>query len=100
MKNILLCMFMAMCPIVGANAQWSESELSEALAYYRQLDSAALVVRHKGETVISWGEVNEKYNVASVRKSLLNSLYGIGYDRGWIELDSTLAELDLAADAA
>ncbi len=53
------------------------------------------MVLHKGETVVSWGEPAKKYNVASVRKSLLNSLFGIGYDRGWVDLQATLAELGI-----
>lgn len=78
-----------------ASAQWSQESLGEVRGYYSQLDSAALVVMHKGEPVISWGEVDEKYNVASIRKSLLNSLYGIGFDKGWIDTERTLEEMGI-----
>ncbi len=76
-------------------AQWAEQDLAEARTYFEQLDSAALVVLHHGDTVVSWGAVEQQYNVASIRKSLLNALFGIGFDRGFIDLDSTLAELGI-----
>ena len=95
MKAHIFFVFLMLVPMRPALAQWSDQDLVEARSFYDQLNSAALVVLHRGETVVSWGQVSEKYNVASIRKSLLNSLYGIGFDRGWIDLDSTLAELGI-----
>ncbi|MEX2468138.1 MAG: serine hydrolase [Pseudohongiellaceae bacterium] len=80
---------------IGASAQWSGPESERIEEFYASLDSAALVVLHRGETVLSLGDVSGKYNVASIRKSLLNSLFGVGWDRGWIELDRNLAEIGI-----
>ncbi|MEX0618975.1 MAG: serine hydrolase [Pseudohongiellaceae bacterium] len=100
MKHCLVvfaaCLFALVSALpVPLSADWSETDLAAAKAYYQELDSAGLVVMHQGRTVIGWGDVSGKYNVASVRKSLLNSLYGIGYDRGWIRLDKTLGEIGM-----
>lgn len=76
-------------------AQWSEEELKPAREFHAGLDSGGLVVLHQGETVVSWGDVSTTYNVASIRKALLNSLYGVAYDRNWIDLHSSLADLGI-----
>ncbi len=81
------------CTMSCAFGQWSQANLEEVKEYYDSLESAALTVLHDGETVIAWGDVSNKYNVASVRKSFLSGLFGIAYDRGWIGLDRSLAEM-------
>ncbi len=52
---LLVTILLITCSSV--NAQFSEESLNEVRDYYGQLDSAALVVLHKGEVVISWGSV-------------------------------------------
>ena len=57
--------------------------------------STALMVVHGGRPVFQWGDVALKSSVASVRKSVLNVLYGIYVAKGRINLDATLEELDV-----
>ncbi len=54
----------------------------------------AMVV-HDGAVAAAMGDLSEKVLVRSVRKSLLSALIGIAVDRGQIDLDATLAELDI-----
>jgi CubicO group peptidase (beta-lactamase class C family) len=48
-----------------------------------------------GEVIASYGDVGRKVVMQSVRKSLLNALYGIAIAEGRIKLSSTLAELGI-----
>ncbi len=82
-------------PVAPDRLGWNTDALAEAKGFYEGLESAALMVVHRGRPIVSWGAVADKHYVASVRKSLLNALYGVYWDRGEIELDATLAELGI-----
>lgn len=74
---------------------WNEEILTNIGNYADSLETAALMVIHKGVLVYDWGATDQKYITQSMRKGLLNSLYGIYWDRGHINLDTTLAELGI-----
>lgn len=77
------------------NAGLSAEKLDAIVGFCEQSGSAALLILYDGKVVLSWGEVEKKYPSHSIRKALLNSLYGIHVDRGDIELDMTLEELGI-----
>lgn len=58
-----------------------------------QFESDAVVVYCGWERAYGRGALAEKYNVASVRKSLVSGLYGIANARGLLDLDASLGEL-------
>ena len=72
---------------------WSFEKLASALLYAEEAGSSAVVVLHKGRSVLEWGKTTLRVNSHSVRKSLLSALYGIAVDRNLIDLSSTLAEI-------
>lgn len=74
---------------------WSKDKLQIAQAYFESLDSSAVVVIYKGKIVISWGRAKEKYEIWSIRKSILSALYGIFHARGLIDLEKTLEDLKI-----
>ncbi len=82
-------------PVAAESLGWDADALAAAKGYYDSLESAALMVVHRGQPVVSWGAVADKHYVASVRKSLLNALYGVYWDRGVVRLDKTLAEIGI-----
>ena len=51
------------------------------------------MVVQSGIVVDEWGETTQKYNVHSIRKSLLSALIGIYENQGTLKLESTLEEL-------
>ncbi|MUZ75548.1 serine hydrolase [Agrobacterium vitis] len=82
----------------NANAKmlgWSMDKLLTAQDYAARQGSTAIMVVQDGEEVTRWGDVSKKVNVASIRKSLLSALFGIAVSRGKIDLDSTLADLEI-----
>jgi CubicO group peptidase (beta-lactamase class C family) len=57
--------------------------------------SRALMVVERGLVVFEWGEVARKANMASVRKSIINALYGMAVAEGRIALSTTLADIGI-----
>jgi len=55
----------------------------------------AVVVLDTDGTRLSLGDADRPMNTASVRKSILSLLVGIAEDRGLLNLEATLAELDI-----
>jgi len=74
---------------------WSSQKLEEAKAFAEKINSAAVMVLCDGKVFISWGNVEKKYKIHSIRKPLLSALYGIYWGRGKISLNATLKELNI-----
>ena len=74
---------------------WSSRELAAARQFSRQLDTAAVVVIYNGVIVDEWGSPLVRYKCHSIRKSLLNALFGIYVDDGKIRLSDTLETLGI-----
>jgi len=74
---------------------WSSQKLAAAHEYSREIGSAAVVIVQSGIIVEEWGDTDKKFNVHSIRKSFLNSLYGIAVDDKRIRLTDTLQSLGI-----
>jgi CubicO group peptidase (beta-lactamase class C family) len=77
------------------DAGMSGENLDAIADYCEASGSAAMLILYEGKVVLSWGEVDKKFPVHSIRKAFLNSLYGIHVARGDIDLDATLEELGI-----
>ena len=76
-------------------AGYSAERLDAAFRFADSVGSTAVMVLQDGVVVAGWGDVERKLGLHSIRKSLLSVLYGIAVDRGEIDLDTTLAELEI-----
>ncbi len=56
---------------------------------------ASVVVIYQEKVLLAWGDIGFPYKCHSVRKGLLSTLYGIHVAEGNIDLESTLAELEI-----
>lgn len=74
---------------------WSSEDLEEARQFSEEIGAAAVMALYDGKVFIAWGNIAKKYQVHSIRKPFLNALYGIHVERGHINLDSTLEELNI-----
>jgi CubicO group peptidase (beta-lactamase class C family) len=74
---------------------WSSEKLEEAGKFADEIGSAAVMALYDGKVFFSWGEVERNFQAHSIRKPFLGALYGIHVDRGAIELDATLEELNI-----
>ena len=77
------------------DAGFSAAKLEVARAFGDQIQTAALTLVVDGKVVYEWGEVRKKFQTHSIRKSFLSAMYGNYVKAGVIDLDKTLAELDV-----
>jgi len=74
---------------------YSSEKLDEARQFAEQSGYAAIMALHDGKVFFSWGDISKNYNCHSIRKPFLSALYGIHVERGNINLDATLEELNI-----
>jgi CubicO group peptidase (beta-lactamase class C family) len=76
-------------------ATWSATgwQAADRIAASMQTDSYLVV--HRGQLVHSFGDIAKPRSLYSVRKSILSVLIGVYADRGLIDLDQTLASLQI-----
>lgn len=76
-------------------AGFSPNKLLAVKAYYDSLKSSAFMIVQNGKVVTAWGDINRRFKVHSIRKSLLNSLYGIYIANGAIDTNLTIGQLHI-----
>src|ERR1700677_4479388 len=76
-------------------AGWSTKKLAEIRDYIEQIGSTSAMIVQHGVIVAAWGDIKQKSNLHSCRKSLLDALIGIAVANGKINLDDTLDKLQI-----
>jgi CubicO group peptidase (beta-lactamase class C family) len=76
-------------------AGWRQDWLARAQEYSLSIGTASLAVVQHGRMIASWGDIDRRLPLHSVRKSLLSALIGIAVEQGRMNLDATLASLDI-----
>lgn len=76
-------------------AGWSSDKLMEARNYYHELNSTSALLIYDGKVVFAWGDVTKNTRAHSIRKSFLNALYGIYIEKGLIDLQDTMDDLEI-----
>lgn len=75
---------------------WSSAGMRRAWEYIRDSsNTTGLMVVDRGRVVLRFGDVEELSYLASVRKSILAILYGKYVQDGTIDLEKTLAQLEM-----
>ena len=74
---------------------FSSSKLDTLAKFLGEAGSSAMMIMVDGNVVFEWGAVDCPHTVHSIRKALLNSLYGVMIDRGKIDTTKTLHELGI-----
>ncbi len=81
------------CWAAPEQAGWSAEGLARARDYGETISTDAVMVVTGGRVVCAWGDVAGRYNVHSIRKSLLSALIGIHEEAGRIDLEATIGSL-------
>ena len=76
-------------------AGFSADKLDELSAFLDTSGTSSLLLAYDGKILFEWGDVNHKHTIHSIRKAMLNSLYGIYVANGTIDTSTTLAELNI-----
>ncbi|HCN79024.1 MAG TPA: hypothetical protein DIT13_17805 [Verrucomicrobiales bacterium] len=79
----------------AAAAGWSREKLASAREFSATLQTEAVMIVIRGRVLDSWGAVDRKFNIHSIRKSFLSAMYGIQVEAGKIRLDATMASLGI-----
>lgn len=74
---------------------WSKERLEAAKARAAAVGSAAGMIVTGGQVVASWGDTAKTFHAHSLRKSLMNALYGIYVAEGKIDTSLTLRQLGI-----
>ncbi|MDB5369800.1 MAG: serine hydrolase [Roseomonas sp.] len=74
---------------------WSSAGLAALRAEAKKIDTAALMVVVRGRVLHAQGRVGTRFNIHSIRKSLLSALIGIHVAEGHIDLEATLEQLGI-----
>jgi len=100
----MICLFLLSCApddqdrfkrVSPAESGFSDVALEELAAYLEEAGSSSLLMVYDGKVVFEWGDIYRKHLIHSIRKSMLNSIFGIYTERGIIDTSATLAELKI-----
>jgi len=78
--------------ISPVEAGYAEEELEVLKQFLEEKGSSALLLLHDGKVFFEWGEIHKKHTIHSIRKAMLNSLFGVYEARGAFSLSETLAD--------
>jgi CubicO group peptidase (beta-lactamase class C family) len=73
----------------------SSQKLDEMMPLVEQSGYAAMLAVYDGKVFWSWGNLSYNYYCHSIRKPFLNALYGIHVAQGNIDLEATMADLNI-----
>ena len=85
----------AFARITPEQAGYSREGLARLRDALRTAGSDSLLLLHEGKVFFEYGDIRRKLLLHSMRKPLLNALYGIHEARDDIALDATLAQLGI-----
>ncbi len=74
---------------------YSSEKLEILKAHLQESGSSSMLVTIDGAIIFEWGETDKKHLIHSMRKCLMNSLYGIAIHKGQIDTTATLRELNI-----
>lgn len=81
--------------VAPEKAGFSPERLDELARFLEEAGSSALMLVHDGKVVFEWGDVYRPHTVHSIRKALLNSIFGIYATASVIDTSATLADLGI-----
>lgn len=74
---------------------FSSSKLDTLKKHLENSGASSMMILVDGEVIFDWGSTSKKHLIHSIRKALLNSIFGIAVDQGKIDTSITLRELDI-----
>lgn len=74
---------------------FSTEKLELLKSHLEQSGASSMLLLVEGEVIFDWGNTVHKHTIHSIRKCLLNSLYGIAVSDGIIDTTMTLRELGI-----
>jgi len=85
----------AFARITPSQAGYSAEKLDDLKTFLASKGSHSMLLLHDGKVFFEWGDIHQKLLIHSMRKAMLNSLYGIYVQQDKIRLDASLATLNI-----
>ncbi len=76
-------------------AGFDANKLDSLAMYLEDAGSSSMMILVDGKIAFEWGETDRPHTIHSIRKSMLNSLFGIKVNEGIIDTNKTIAELGI-----
>lgn len=74
---------------------FSSEKLELLKAHLEESGASSMLLMVEGEIIFDWGNTDHKHTIHSIRKCLLNSLYGIAVSEGTIDTTLSMRELGI-----
>jgi len=74
---------------------YSSEKLALLRSHLEESGSSSMMILVDGEIIFEWGDTKKKHLIHSIRKAMLNSLYGIAIERSQIDTTMTIRELGM-----
>ena len=81
--------------VTPESKNFSSEKLDSLGSFLEKAGSSSLLILKDGKVVYEWGHTQRKHTVHSIRKALINSLYGIYISNGTIDTTATLKQLKI-----
>jgi CubicO group peptidase (beta-lactamase class C family)/dienelactone hydrolase len=78
-----------------SNSSFNHQKLNELRDFLKTTNTSSFVLMRGGDVIFQYGDIFEKHTIHSIRKPMLNALYGIYVEKGVIDLDMTLGEVGI-----
>ncbi|HBQ61035.1 MAG TPA: amide hydrolase [Balneolaceae bacterium] len=76
-------------------AGFSEEKLQELSSFLDSSGTSSMVLAYDGQIFFEWGDIDHKHLIHSIRKPMINALYGRYVNRGVIDTNQTIADLGI-----
>ncbi len=74
---------------------FSAVKLDSLSKFLTSAGSSSLILLVDGKIIFEWGKTDYKHTIHSIRKPLINALYGIYVEKGIIDTTATLQDLNI-----
>ncbi len=74
---------------------FSQSGLDSLSAFLEEKGSSSMLLMVDEKIIFEWGDTEQVHTIHSIRKSMLNSIFGIAVNEGLIDTNATLSELGI-----
>lgn len=81
--------------ITPVEAGFMPDRLDKLETFLETSGSSSVILAYDGKIFFEWGDIYKKHTIHSIRKAMLNSLYGIYVAKGVIDTNLTLADLNV-----
>ena len=74
---------------------FSSQKLETLSSFLSEAGSSAMILMVDGKVIFEWGKTDMRHTIHSIRKPMINALYGIKIAEGIIDTSMTLRELNI-----